>query len=196
MTNSRFTAAGLLFSICLTAWGCSTPSTPYAEAYRDALDRYQGTAAVTPAMTDRFVAFFSHQNGSPTSDEEAAPDAADLYGEPLYFSDTLLTSQDRSAVLRHLKRMRDNTRSVAVTVLDRQISGQDVYLIWHMTATFEPVASPVTSSSLGVTHLRFGPAGRIVLQQDFWDSAEGLYRHVPVLGGLIGAVKGRFEAPD
>jgi hypothetical protein len=56
------------------------------------------------------------------------------------------------------------------------------------------VRSQVTSNTVGVTHLRFDEAGRIILHQDFWDSAEGLYRHIPVLGSLIGVIRGRFDA--
>lgn len=172
---------------------CSqAPRTAYADAYRDALPRLQGTAEVTPAMTDRFVAFFSH--GS--AEDQEIPDPAELYGEPLYFSDTLLTTENREAALKHLRRMHTGTRSLQVNVIDLQVDGQDVYLIWQMMATFEPVASPVQSNSIGVTHLRFDDEGRIILHQDFWDSAEGLYRHVPVLGRLIGAVRSRFDADE
>lgn len=36
-----------------------------------------------------------------------------------------------------------------------------------------------------MTHLRFDAAGRIIVHQDFWDSAEGLYRHFPLIGWLL-----------
>lgn len=176
------TASSILLAACT---GNRMPA--YADAYRVALDRHQGTTEVTEAMTDRFVAFFSHRRGEP------APDAAELYGQPLYFSDTLLTTEDRGAVLRHVRRMHEGTSEMSVEVLDRQVAGQDVYLIWQMRATFQPATGAVTSNTIGVSHLRFGSDGRIILQQDFWDSAEGLYRHVPVLGGLIGLVRGRFS---
>jgi len=173
--------------------GCSqTREASYADAYRDALPRYQGTSDVTEAMTERFVIFFSHEQ---TADGDT-PDPAELYGEPLYFSDTLLTTENREAALAHLRRMHDSTESLDVTVLDRLIDGQDAYLIWQMTAVFTPVSGAVTSNSIGVTHLRFDAAGRIILQQDFWDSAAGLYQHVPVLGSLIGTVQSRFETDE
>lgn len=182
----------MLFGLMLLA-GCSqTREASYADAYRDALPRYQGTSDITEAMTDRFVVFFSQEEmpgGEP-------PDPAELYGEPLYFSDTLLTTEDREAALAHLRRMHDSTESLEVTVLDRLVKGQDAYLIWQMTAVFTPVSGAVTSNSVGVTHLRFDADGRIILQQDFWDSAAGLYQHVPVLGSLIGVVRSRFETDE
>lgn len=181
----------LLASLLLAA--CSPTRQPaYADAYLNALRHYQGTTAVTTDMTDRFVRFFSHDASAPAGDV----DPATLYGEPLYFSDTLLTTENRAAALSHLRRMHQSTESLQVTVLDRQVDGQDVYLIWRMKAVFTPVGDAVTSNTLGVTHLRFGSDGRIILQQDFWDSAEGLYRHVPVLGSLIDAVQSRFATDE
>jgi len=187
-----YRCASIIGLTVLLLAGCSqTRETAYADAYQDALPRYQGTSDVTEAMTDRFVAFFSHQKV-----EGSTPDPADLYGEPLYFSDTLLTTENREAALAHLRRMHDSTESLDVNVLGRLTNGQDVYLIWQMTAVFTPVSGAVTSNSIGVTHLRFDADGRIILQQDFWDSAAGLYQHVPVLGALIGTVQSRFETDD
>jgi hypothetical protein len=179
--------------VVLLLTGCSqTREASYADAYQDALSRYQGTSDITEAMTERFVTFFSH--GQTAAGK--TPDPAALYGEPLYFSDTLLTTENREAALAHLRRMHDSTESLEVTVLDRLVDGQDAYLIWQMTAVFTPVSGSVTSNSVGVTHLRFDNEGRIILQQDFWDSAAGLYQHVPVLGSLIGAVQSRFETDE
>lgn len=168
---------------------CSqAPREPYADAYQNALGRYPGTSPVTPAMTDRFVRFFSHDGAG-----DDTPDPADLYGEPLYFSDTLITTENREQAVAHLRRMHSGTEQITVSVMDTQIDGADVYLVWHMHATFKPLTRAVQSRTVGVTHLRFGPDERIIFQQDFWDSAEGLYRHLPLLGFLIDTVQERFN---
>jgi len=181
--------------------GCSNaPAEPYAEAYRGALQQIQGTNTVTREMTDRFVTFFSHASAAEHCPAEAgdgarcAVDPGDLYGEPLYFSDTLLTTRDREVALDHLRRMRDATGSLQIRVIDTQVNGQDAYVVWQMEARFAPVRRTVTSNSVGVTHLRFDAEGRIVLQQDFWDSAEGFYRHLPIVGGIINSIRGTFDA--
>ncbi len=190
-SSTQKTLPALVLLLGLAA--CSqNPQTPYAEAYRDALPRFEGTDKPTTEMVASFVTFFSHGGGS----DEPVPDPAELYGEPLYFSDTLVTTENREAALKHLRRMHTGTESLQVNVIDTQMDGQDVYLIWQMIATFQPVSSPVTSNTLGMTHLRFDADGRIILQQDFWDSAEGLYRHVPVLGRLIQAVQSRFATDE
>ncbi len=44
----------------------------------------------------------------------------------------------------------------------------------------------------GVTHLRFDAEGRITHHRDLFDAAEGFYETLPVLGGLLRAVKRRI----
>jgi hypothetical protein len=191
----------LLLAGSMTVTGCSNaPAEPYAVAYRDALQRIQGTTTIGPEMTERFVTFFSHAASPehcPSANADAADcviDPGDLYGDPLYFSDTLLTTGNRDVALDHLRRMRDATGSLEIRVIDTHVNGQDAYVVWQMEAQFAPVRRTVISNTVGVTHLRFDDGGRIVLQQDFWDSAEGFYRHLPIVGGIINSIRGTFDA--
>jgi len=163
--------------------------TPYAERYVAALERYPGVVQTSTAPIEAFVTFFS------THDPNAAPSADALYAPALYFSDTLLTSERRDEVIVHLERMRSGTGELKVTVLDSQVDGADVYVVWRMHARFQPVRRTVESDTIGVTHLRFDGEGRIVLQQDFWDSTEGFYRHLPGVGSIVAAIGKRFT-PD
>ena len=39
--------------------------------------------------------------------------------------------------------------------------------------------------TIGVTLVRFDPQGRVLIHQDFWDSAQGVWDHVPVIGRVI-----------
>lgn len=163
---------------------------PYAERYAAALQRYPGVAPGSTQPVEAFVAFFSsHAPGE-------GPSATSLYAPELYFSDTLLTSERHDEVIAHLERMRTGTGALEVTVLDQQVDGADVYVIWRMRARFTPVRRTVQSDSIGVTHLRFDSAGRIVMQQDFWDSTEGFYRHLPVVGPTINSIARRFTSDD
>ena len=181
----------LLVLLSLASACAQQTQPPYAERYVEALQRYPGVQPVSAARLDAFVRFFSH------ADDQSAPvTAVELYAPQLYFSDTLFTSERHEAVLSHLDRMRQAAGELRVTVLDRQIDGADVYLVWRMHASFTPVRKPVISDTVGVTHLRFDDQGRIVLQQDFWDSAEGFYRHLPVMGALIRSIGRRFNSEE
>lgn len=46
--------------------------------------------------------------------------------------------------------------------------------------------------TIGMSHLRFDGAGKVVLHQDFWDSTRGIFEHVPLIGNGIRAVKKRL----
>jgi len=176
----------LLCTILLGACAHDSP-TPYAERYARALDRYPGAVAADDRHIDAFVRFFSHQNHDTLS-------ARELYAGSLYFSDTLLTSEDFEEVVAHLERMRRGAGELQVQLLASNIEGQDVYLLWRMQARFTPVRKTVTSDTVGVTHLRFDADGLIVLHQDFWDSTEGFYQHLPVIGAVIRTVARRFAS--
>lgn len=180
----------LLLATALLA-GCSGGATqPYALSYEDALARYPGSDGVSSAAVERFVDFFGAE---PSTPDEADAQADRLYADRLYFSDTLLTSEDKAQVVRHLTRMHESTESLSVTVLATQRDGADFYVVWKMTAQFTPVRSTVTGHSIGVTHLRFDTEQRIVLQQDFWDASAGFYEHVPLLGAAIRSIKRGFD---
>jgi len=177
-----------LITALLTLGACAQQPPAYADRYAAALERYPGVTQSDGRSIDAFVRFFS---GNSATDD--AVSARDLYAPTLYFSDTLLTSEDHEAIVAHLERMHANTGGVDVTVLDTQVDGPDVYLVWRMQARFRPVGREVLSDTVGVTHLRFGDDGRIVLQQDFWDSTEGFYRHLPVVGSLVDTIAARFS---
>lgn len=201
MKNAILRAAALtaLIAASILGSGCTqTPGEPYADAYRTALIELHGTSAISAAMTERFVRFFSHDHSAsrPGDESDSLIDPEVMYGDPIYFSDTLVTTRNRDIALQHLRRMRESTGALRVQVIDTQVRGQDAYVIWQMEAVFEPLRRPVTSNTVGVTHLRFDEQGRIVLHQDFWDSAEGFYRHIPVLGSMINVVRGTFASDE
>jgi len=183
--------AALMLLLLLT--GCAQrEATPYAERYTLALDRYPGHALASDAPVEAFLAFFSHRNTASATEARAIADA--LYAENVYFSDTLMTTEHHDEAVDHLARMHGGTDTLEVDLLGRFTDDADVYLVWRMRATFTPVISTVHSDTIGLTHLRFDADGRIVLHQDFWDSADGFYQHVPGLGGLINAVGNRFAS--
>jgi hypothetical protein len=176
----------VILPILLTAGCASERPAPYAISYTQALDRYPGNAGVTPEMLESFVQHFAQMNTLTPAATES------LYAAELYFSDTLLTTEDRATLVRHVESMRNNDTQVQVAILETLISGADVYLVWTMDATFKPVRKPKTSRTIGVTHLRFNNTGQVVLHQDFWDSAAGVYQHLPVVGAIIRNINGRF----
>jgi hypothetical protein len=70
-------------------------------------------------------------------------------------------------------------------MLGSSSSGNDVYLRWFMHLEFRAGWRRAATDTVGISHLRLDENGRIVLHQDFWDKAEGIFREVPFVGALI-----------
>jgi hypothetical protein len=43
--------------------------------------------------------------------------------------------------------------------------------------------------SIGISHLRFNANNKIILHQDYWDSMQGFYQHLPIIGGVLRWIK-------
>jgi hypothetical protein len=44
-----------------------------------------------------------------------------------------------------------------------------------------------------MSHLRFNNEGKIILHQDYWDSMQGFYQHIPIIGGVLQWIKSGLE---
>ena len=148
------------------------------------------SAAPVPAeAAQRFAGFFESVD---QPDVAARVDA--LYGDNVYFSDTLFVTEDRPALTRHFERLNDSGAHIDVDVDDAVVSGENLYLRWRMRVTFPNDGATPRSQTIGMTQLRFDESGRVRFQQDFWDSTEGFYRQLPVLGWAIGRVEAQMSA--
>lgn len=159
----------------------------YPEVYRLALNEFQGTNDVADQSIEEFSAFLSNLGAA-----DSAQRAAQLYAPTLHFSDSLMHTRDRDDVVTHFQGLVDAETQVQVQMLQTLVFGPDVYLVWSMQSQFTPVRKTVTSDSIGITHLRFNQQGQVIMHQDFWDTGQGFYQHVPVLGRVIRSINNRF----
>ena len=169
---------------CAGRSGSETPS--YPAAYRAALVETEASAAVRNEDLELFIEFLE-SIGKPGSAEVAS----ELYSENIHFSDALILTRDKQVIVKHFSDLEEAGNQVRVTMHQKLISGNDVFLVWSMEARFTPIRAERISDSLGVTHLRFDENGRVILHQDFWDSTEGFFRHIPVLGSVVNSVRRR-----
>ena len=187
----------LIFFVGSFAAGCASSapdqntSASYPDAYQQALVQFQGTPQVQTTDIDDFVRFLSNLGADDTAER-----ARELYAKDLYFSDALMLTNSKDAVVAHFRGLVEGGANVEVDMLDVLVQGSDVYLVWLMTAEFQPIRKPVTSKTIGITHARFNTAGEVILHQDFWDTGLGFYQQVPGLGSLVKAINRRFTAAE
>lgn len=187
----------LIFFVSALIAGCASSapdqnmSASYPDAYQQALAQFQGAPQLQTTDIDEFVRFLSNLGADDTAER-----ARELYAQDLYFSDALMVTNSKDAVVAHFRGLVDGGARVEVDMLDVLVQDSDVYLVWLMTAQFQPIRKPVTSKTIGITHARFNTAGEVILHQDFWDTGLGFYQHVPGLGSVIKAINRRFAAAE
>lgn len=137
---------------------------------------------------DRFAAFFS----------SFAADRIDrllpqTYADDVWFDDTLKTIRGRDALAHYLRESAQAVEDCRVDVLECTRTDRGEFLVrWRMKIRFRKLRRGTDTWSVGMSHLRFDAGGRVVYQQDYWNAADGLFQHIPLLGGLIRAVKRRL----
>lgn len=113
----------------------------------------------------------------------------EVYAEDVFFNDTLKTVRGVEEVQEYLTATADAIDKGTVEFLDVVSDNGNYYFRWAMTIRFKRFARGQDKRSVGMTHVRFDSAGKVVLHQDFWDSAGGLFEHVPALGWMLRRVK-------
>lgn len=140
------------------------------------------------AAEDRAVGRFQQLLG-----DFKAPDfrhrIAEVYARDAFFDDTLKTVRGAAAIEEYLA---DSAAAIDKGVVDFQdlvAKSGNYYFRWRMTIRFKKLARGQDTHSIGMTHVRFDADGKVALHQDFWDSAAGLFEHVPALGWVLRRAK-------
>jgi hypothetical protein len=146
-----------------------------------------GSEAEAQAMA-RFASFFS----------SFAPDRvqtllAETYGPDVYFNDTLKAVRGLEALGHYLKESAEAVEDCRVQIHETTRTGNDEHLVrWSMMIRFRKLRRGVDTWTIGMSHLRFDAQGRVVYHQDYWNAADGLFQHIPLLGSAIAAIKRRL----
>jgi hypothetical protein len=146
-----------------------------------------GSAGETAALA-AFAAFFS-------SFAPGRVDAmlAQTYASDVYFNDTLKAVRGLVALRHYLGESAEAVEDCRVVIHETTRTARDEHLVrWTMMIRFKRFKRGVDTYSVGISHLRFNADGHVVYHQDYWNAAEGLYQHVPVLGAAIRAIQNRL----
>jgi len=143
-------------------------------------------SAEEKAALDRFTSLWANFN-APYIDRELAS----VYDQNVWFNDTVKTITNREELLHYMIETVNRVQACAVSVQDIARSDDNFYIRWKME--IDPSASTDERwLSVGVSHIRMNQEGLVVLHQDYWDSASGLYEHLPVVGWVIRSIKSRL----
>jgi len=118
---------------------------------------------------------------------------AETYAEKLFFNDTIVTLHNRQDLLKYLQHTQQQLDSMRFEVLSIQEKGDDVFVRWTMHTRFTVMGQSRDIQSIGMSHLRFNSEGKIILHQDYWDSMQGFYQHLPIIGGVFQWLKNGLQ---
>lgn len=170
--------------LLISVQACSGRGVPVdagsAAAYNRALEDHHGSASEIDGGVASFRATFSDLKV-----EDFASRVKDLYAESFYFNDTIHSFSQRDELVDYLRATSDRLDSSRVEIQQVVTDGADVFVRWSMQFSTRVAGRRVVSDSIGMSHLRFDGEGRIVLHQDYWDSGNALYAHLPVVGFLV-----------
>lgn len=160
---------------------------------QDTLDEYLVLTPADPSVKSNARIQPFRQLYSQLEDKGLADKVAKAYAEKLYFNDTVVTLHDRKELREYLQHTQEALDSMHFEVLDIFEKDHDVLVRWSMRTQFTIMGQQRDVKSLGVSHLRFNNDGKIVLHQDYWDSTQGFYQHIPLIGGLLRWIKNGLQ---
>tara|TARA_R100000027_G_scaffold958_1_gene1102 strand:+ start:12846 stop:13367 length:522 start_codon:yes stop_codon:yes gene_type:complete len=115
-----------------------------------------------------------------------------VYAENLYFRDAFRQFDNRDAVQAYLVNGLEPLDQAEFQI-NRIISQNGEYYIdWLMRLDFKKTPKGTWEESIGMTHLRFNDAGKVIFHQDYWDPTDIVYRRIPVAKQLIAYAQGKM----
>lgn len=117
---------------------------------------------------------------------------AEIYTADVYFRDPVHELQGLPALRAYYGRLYDGVISCQFEFADEVIQGQQGMLVWIMRFQHARLRRGEVLELRGVSHLKFGDDGKVSYHHDYFDMGAFIYERVPVLGGIIRAIKNRL----
>lgn len=170
----------------LTLYACSR--TPQLKPNRTAA-LYFDQLSETPATSDQDVRkvfnkiYADYKQGATENNIRA------VYADELYFNDTFKIITNIDELVHYMSQSAGQVNSTTVDILDVIRSEHDYFVRWSMKIDTTISGRDIFSHSIGMTQLRFDEQGKVIFHQDFWDSSEAFFEHLPMMGRFVKKVK-------
>jgi limonene-1,2-epoxide hydrolase len=186
-------AVAVLMTGVMMSTGCSTKSDNAGfnrDAYVAALEATASVEAMVPdSETERRALDLFRDFYTEYSAEAIRDGVRNLYAEDAWFGDPFHTVKGIDAVEHYFLKMAEPVEHCTFTVDAIQRNGIDYYARWTMYLVSKAAKEPI--EAIGISHVRFNAEGKIVFQQDYWDTST-MFDRLPVVGFWTRLVKGRI----
>ncbi|MFT7530922.1 MAG: hypothetical protein ACI9FD_001931 [Gammaproteobacteria bacterium] len=179
----------LILSACASTGGPKNGES-YPEKYLAATQEFERSESSDLAVPDDLANF--KKIFYDLKDPNLAEYIEQGYSDSLYFNDTVKSLSSREELSRYLLETAEKVDYTRVYFNEVVKSGDNYFLLWKMETRFSAMGKQIEADSIGMSQVRLDSQGKVNFHQDFWDSAEGLYRHLPVVGYLVNKTRNQL----
>ena len=115
----------------------------------------------------------------------------ELYAEDAWFGDPFHIVEGIDEIEHYFLVMAEPVEHCTFTVDSVHRSGNEYFARWTMELESKAAKGELIKT-IGISHVRFNREGKVIFQQDYWDSSAMLDR-LPIVGYWTRLVKGRIE---
>lgn len=115
----------------------------------------------------------------------------EVYADDAWFGDPFHIVEGIDAIEHYFVVMAGPVEQCTFTVDSMQRSGSDYFARWTMRLESSAAKGEIIET-IGMSHVRYNAEGKIIFQQDYWDTSAMLDR-LPVVGFWTRLVKGKIE---
>ena len=182
-----------LLSLIVALWGCTGGKPMTLENY------YKELAATDPAKTTLVKPGSTEEKAGIEAFREyykvfAADvirrDTKKLYAKDAFFKDGYKEVKGVDAIETYFLATTEAVVSCTFDIADVSVHEGNYYFRWVMKLTIKRDRdNPM--EQIGMSHIRFGPDGKVIFHADYWDTSI-VFERVPVLGSIIRWAKEQF----
>lgn len=162
-----------------------TRNTEVVERTRSVATMEPGSGIEKEALT-RFNAFYEEYSTAAISQGVRG-----LYAENAWFGDPFHIAEGIDEIEHYFLVMAEPVEHCSFSVDSMQRSGHDYFARWTMVLESKAAKGEIIKT-IGISHVRFNENGKIIFQQDYWDSSSMLER-LPIVGYWTRIVKDRIN---
>lgn len=124
--------------------------------------------------------------------ENVQPNTVDhliaLYAKDAVFKDPFQEVKGQAHIKEIFLKMFEQLDAPKFVVLEVMRQHNSACFVWEFQFQFKRW-NTTPKSFTGVSWLKFNPEHLVISHIDFWDPAEGIYEHLPVIGSLMRGLK-------
>jgi hypothetical protein len=116
-----------------------------------------------------------------------------FYAPNAHFLDPVVDLRGSAAVRKYYENLYQNVESIRFEFSGHVKQGDEQVSMWTMVLKAKSLNGGKEVRVIGNSHFRFDPTtGQALYHRDYFDMGEFIYERIPVVGGLIRYIKGRF----